>query len=56
MHWVEVKRGLDLQKPGSQDQDPIFGYKLPEHEVGYPGRLLLLSPPVLHDWPTISML
>ena len=47
MHWVEVKRGLDLQKPGSQDQDPIFGYKLPQHEVGYPGRLKLLSPPVL---------
>ena len=38
MHWVESKRGYDVLKPGSQDQDPIFSsYKLPPHEVGYPG-------------------
>lgn len=38
MHWVESKRGYDVLKPGSQDQDPIFSsYKLPKHDVGYPG-------------------
>lgn len=38
MHWVESKRGYDVLKPGSQDQDPVFSqYKLPPHEVGYPG-------------------
>ena len=38
MHWVESKRGYDLKTPGSQDQDPIFSnYKLPAHDVGYPG-------------------
>jgi hypothetical protein len=38
MHWVETKRGYDVLKPGSQDQDPVFSnYKLPAHEVGYPG-------------------
>lgn len=38
MHWVESKRGYDVLKPGSQDQDPVFGnYKLPPHDVGYPG-------------------
>lgn len=34
MHFVEVKRGLDLKTPGSQDQDPLFpGNKLKPHEV-----------------------
>jgi hypothetical protein len=30
---VETKRGLDVTKPGSQDQDPIFNYKLKAHEA-----------------------
>jgi len=38
MHWVESKRGYDVLKPGSQDQDPVFSSnKLPAHDVGYPG-------------------
>jgi light-harvesting complex I chlorophyll a/b binding protein 4 len=37
MHWVEAKRGYDVKNPGSQDADPIFGYKLAKHDVGYPG-------------------
>lgn len=37
MHWVEVRRWRDVVKPGSANQDPIFDYSLPEHEVGYPG-------------------
>ena len=38
MHWVESKRGYDILKPGSQDQDPVFGgNKLPAHAPGYPG-------------------
>ena len=38
MHWVEAKRGQDLANPGSADQDPVFSqYKLPKHDVGYPG-------------------
>lgn len=33
------QRGLDIQKPNSQNQDPIFtNYKLPEHTPGYPVR------------------
>eukprot|EP00889_Picochlorum_renovo_P000114 jgi/Picre1/27144/NNA_000113.t1 len=40
MHWVESKRGYDVLKPGSQDQDPVFSqYKLAPHEVGYPGSV-----------------
>lgn len=40
MHWVESKRGYDVRSPGSQDQDPIFSsFKLPPHEVGYPGGI-----------------
>jgi len=40
MHWVESKRGYDLKEPGSQDQDPIFSsFRLPKHEVGYPGGI-----------------
>lgn len=35
MHWVESRRGYDIKKPGSMDQDPIFSnFKLPSHEVG----------------------
>jgi light-harvesting complex I chlorophyll a/b binding protein 4 len=37
MHWVESKRGYDVLRPGSQDDDPVFGYKLGAHEAGYPG-------------------
>jgi len=38
MHWVEARRGQDLKKPGSVDQDPIFtNNKLAPHEPGYPG-------------------
>lgn len=37
MHYVEVRRGQDLKKPGSVNQDPIFkSYSLPDHEVGAP--------------------
>lgn len=40
MHWVESKRGYDVLKPGSQDQDPVFSSnKLPPHDVGYPGGI-----------------
>jgi len=40
MHFVETKRGLDFQKPGSQDVDPLFpNNKLPAHDVGYPGGI-----------------
>jgi light-harvesting complex I chlorophyll a/b binding protein 4 len=40
MHWVETKRGLDIQKPNSQNRDPIFtNYSLPEHTPGYPGGI-----------------
>ena len=40
MHWVESKRGYDVREPGSQDQDPIFSsFRLPKHEVGYPGGI-----------------
>jgi len=40
MHWVEVRRWRDFQKPGSVDKDPIFaGNALPSHLVGYPGGI-----------------
>lgn len=40
MHWVESKRGYDIQKPNSQNQDPIFSnYSLPDHTPGYPGGI-----------------
>ncbi|KAI7843943.1 hypothetical protein COHA_002481 [Chlorella ohadii] len=40
MHWVESRRGYDIKKPGSMDQDPIFSnFKLPAHEPGYPGGI-----------------
>ena len=35
---AESKRGYDVEKPGSQDTDPIFGFKLAPHAVGYPGE------------------
>jgi len=38
MHYVEIRRWRDFQKPGCVDEDPLFpGNKLPSHEVGYPG-------------------
>ena len=34
------QRGLDIQKPNSQNRDPIFtNYSLPEHTPGYPVQL-----------------
>lgn len=40
MHYVEVRRGQDLKKPGSVNQDPIFtNFSLPDHEPGYPGGI-----------------
>jgi light-harvesting complex I chlorophyll a/b binding protein 4 len=40
VHYVEVKRWQDFWNPGSVDQDPLFPqYKLPKHEVGYPGGI-----------------
>jgi hypothetical protein len=38
-HWVESLRGADIKNPGSVDVDPIFGNKLPAHEVGYNGGI-----------------
>ena len=37
MHWVEVRRWVDIKNPGGASTDPIFGYKLAAGEVGYPG-------------------
>jgi len=38
MHWVEVRRWMDIRSPGSANEDPIFkGQKLPDNPVGYPG-------------------
>ncbi len=40
MHFVELRRWRDFEKPGSVDKDPIFaGNALPPHEVGYPGGI-----------------
>eukprot|EP00238_Polyblepharides_amylifera_P001194 CAMPEP_0196572120 /NCGR_PEP_ID=MMETSP1081-20130531/2217_1 /TAXON_ID=36882 /ORGANISM="Pyramimonas amylifera, Strain CCMP720" /LENGTH=268 /DNA_ID=CAMNT_0041889325 /DNA_START=104 /DNA_END=910 /DNA_ORIENTATION=- len=40
MHYVEIRRWRDWQKPGSVDVDPLFsGNSLPAHEVGYPGGI-----------------
>lgn len=40
MHYVEIRRWRDWQKPGSVDKDPLFpGNALPSHEVGYPGGI-----------------
>merc|ERR1712007_243548 len=39
-HYVEIRRWQDFNNPGSVDQDPIFKeYKLPTHDVGYPGGI-----------------
>jgi len=39
-HYVEIRRWQDFKKPGAVDNDPIFKqYKLPSHEVGYPGGI-----------------
>ncbi|MCA0772562.1 hypothetical protein KQW18_22905, partial [Vibrio vulnificus] len=39
-HYVEIRRWQDIKNPGSVDQDPIFkNYRLPPHEVGYPGGI-----------------
>lgn len=37
MHWVEVRRWQDIRKFGSVNKDPIFGYEVPNAEMGYPG-------------------
>ena len=38
LHFVEVRRWVDLKNPGAASQDPIFtNNKLPKGEVGYPG-------------------
>jgi light-harvesting complex I chlorophyll a/b binding protein 4 len=40
LHFVEVKRGMDVKMPNSQNDDPIFtSNKLPPHDVGYPGGI-----------------
>jgi light-harvesting complex I chlorophyll a/b binding protein 4 len=40
MHFVEVKRWVDIKNPGGSSEDPIFkGNKLPPGEVGYPGGI-----------------
>merc|ERR1711966_282828 len=40
MHYVEIRRWRDWQKPGSVDTDPLFpGNALPTHAVGYPGGI-----------------
>jgi hypothetical protein len=40
MHYVEIRRWRDYQKPGSVDKDPLFaGNALPAHAVGYPGGI-----------------
>eukprot|EP00887_Chlorella_sp_A99_P002675 scaffold6.g2675.t1 len=44
-HWVETKRGYAVDKPGSQDADPVFGFKLAPHDVGYPGGPFALFVP-----------
>jgi light-harvesting complex I chlorophyll a/b binding protein 4 len=37
------QRGLDIQKPNSQNRDPIFTqYSLPEHTPGYPVQLVAI--------------
>jgi hypothetical protein len=41
MHWAEIRRYQDMQKPGSVNQDPIFfKYERPKGNVsGYPGGI-----------------
>lgn len=40
-HWVETKRGMDLQKPGSQADGSFFGItdEFKPKENGYPGTV-----------------
>jgi light-harvesting complex I chlorophyll a/b binding protein 4 len=38
MHFVEVRRWMDIKKHGSVNDDPIFkGNRVPNPEPGYPG-------------------
>eukprot|EP00898_Chlorokybus_atmophyticus_P005543 jgi/Chlat1/5990/Chrsp4S06304 len=37
--WAEHRRGQDIVKPGSVNDDPIFDYALPKGELGYPGGI-----------------
>ncbi|GHP06049.1 chlorophyll a-b binding protein [Pycnococcus provasolii] len=38
MSWAEYRRWIDIQYPGSVNEDPIFGnYTVGEKGVGYPG-------------------
>ena len=38
MHWVEIRRWMDIRTPGSANQDPIFeNQKLTTVDPGYPG-------------------
>lgn len=38
MHWVEIRRWMDIRTPGSANQDPIFSeQKLTTVDPGYPG-------------------
>merc|ERR1712144_58696 len=41
MHWAEIRRYQDMEKPGSVNQDPIFfKYVLPNgNKSGYPGGI-----------------
>eukprot|EP00955_Chlamydomonas_euryale_P089773 364493-Chlamydomonas_euryale.AAC.7 len=46
MHYVEIKRWQDWRKPGSADKDPLFGYTLAKHDVGYPSVTLFVPGPM----------
>ena len=40
MHFVEVRRWVDIRKHGSANDDPIFkGNRVPNPEPGYPGGI-----------------
>jgi len=40
MHFVEVRRWVDIRKHGSANDDPIFkGNRVPNAEPGYPGGI-----------------
>lgn len=40
MHFVEVRRWVDVRKHGSANEDPIFrGNRVPNVEPGYPGGI-----------------
>lgn len=54
MHWVESKRGYDIKRPNSQNQDPIFSnYSLPDHTPGYPGGIF--APIIPGDLETLKL-